>query len=80
MAQLDKLGNRFVQRSEFADGEIGSRLNELTIALKLSRTVPSVLADGEVCKNSIDRKLRGLSIIVVQDAPQTLTATNDAFT
>jgi len=35
---------------------------------------------AEVCKNSIDRKLRGLSIIVVQDAPQTLTATNDAFT
>jgi hypothetical protein len=34
----------------------------------------------EVCKYSIDLKLRGLLIIVAQDAPQPLTATNDAFT
>jgi hypothetical protein len=34
---------------------------------------------GEVCKNSIDRKLRRFPIIVVQDASQPLTAANDAF-
>ena len=33
----------------------------------------------EVCKYPIGGKLRGIPIIVVQDAPQPLTAANDAF-
>ena len=35
--------------------------------------------DVVVCKNSIEHKLRGLPVIVIQDASQPLAATNDAF-